>query len=94
MGVEAVPFVNMHKCKVQSLQRCFGEYMKDLHRIKDSRAPLIGATLTEEANKLSVKTTHQGFPILPDVELANLKKEELEHLMRSYLSLHYSVSLL
>jgi hypothetical protein len=81
MGVEAVPFVKMHKPKVQSLQRYFGEYIKDLHRIKGSRVPPIGATLTEEANKLSVKTTHQGFPILPDVELANLKKEDLEHLM-------------
>jgi hypothetical protein len=92
MGVDYMPFVMVYKDQVQSLQRHLGEYIKHLHRIKVSQ--LTGATLNEEgATELSIKTTSQGFPILPDVNLANLKKDDLEQLMRNYVGIHYSMSL-
>lgn len=90
MGVDYMPFVMVYKDQVQSLQRHFGEYIKHLHRIKVSQ--LTGATLKEEgATELSIKYTSQGFPILPDINMANLKKDDLEPLMRNYVGIHYSM---
>src|SRR6266704_252111 len=39
-----------------------------------------------------IEITPKGYPVVPDISFEKLKKEELEDLMRNYLSKHYSAS--
>jgi hypothetical protein len=42
---------------------------------------------------MSIEITPEGFPVLPAVSFENLKKDDLEDLIRNYLNIHYSISL-
>jgi hypothetical protein len=93
MGVGAASFVTLHHDDIHAMQRRFGEYIKDLQRLKDCPIPLQGAKPSDNAPKLSIQIAENGFPVVPDLEFAKFTKEELEHLMRRYLSMHYSMFL-
>jgi hypothetical protein len=93
MDVDYTPFFKVYESQLQPIQRHFGEYIKHIHRIKNSGPT--GALPNEEGTmELSIKTTSEGFPIFPDENLAKLKKHNLEQLMRDYLGKHYSMSLI
>ena len=90
MGVDTVSFMVLHKDMIKSLQWQFGEYMKDLECMKSYTTampvPVPGAEMLAE---VSISTN--GFPILLLGCIEEMKKEELENMMHTYLSAHYGV---
>jgi hypothetical protein len=123
MGVNAQEFTTLHQQQISPIRLQFGQYIKDLHRLKESSrpaptltpahatpapapnvspapapdttlSPMPSATPAPTPNVLpapmSIKFTPKGFPQVPDIPFENLKKEDLEDLMRNYLNMHYS----
>jgi hypothetical protein len=106
VDVDAEQFTTLHHGQLTAIQLQFSNYIKDLHQLKQSKLSLLPATdfgpaqstypasLVKPAPRvkpaISMDLTPDGFPILPNISFENLKKEELEDLMRTYLNKDYS----
>jgi hypothetical protein len=84
MGVNAEAFTTMHQDQMRSIRLHFVQYIKNLHQRK-------GVPTNEVPVRSVIEVTPRGFPIVPDIVFEMVKKEEVEDLMRDYLSKHYSM---
>ena len=89
MGVNAEKFIKLHDGPVTDLQRQFGKYIKDLDKIKQSGIFLASEPAPHESVKPKIEKTPNGYPIAPEIN-EQLRKDELEELLRIFLSIHYS----
>ena len=89
-------FIDLHKGQFSEMKRQFLEYLSNLRQQKTS-LPVPGSdTLTvlvpDSLPVPMISVTSNGYPILPDVDFKAMKKIDLENLMCTYLSTHYSMS--
>ena len=89
MGVPATPFHKLYEPQVKQMLRLFGEYIKDLHRLKTSAVPV--AQGLPDVSQLTIHITPNGFPLLPKMDGSTPRKIDLESLLRNYLNIHYSM---
>ena len=89
-------FIDLHKGQFSEMKRQFLEYVSNLRQQKTSLPVLGSDTLTvpvpDSLPVPMISVTSNGYPILPDVDFEAMKKIDLENLMRTYLSTHYSMS--
>lgn len=90
MGVGTGTFVQLNHDDLKPLQRKFGEYIKDLGRLKNHIESGVVPVPVQSASEV-VGMTDDGFPLLPDMSFRDMKKHQLEALMRTYLNAHYSM---
>jgi hypothetical protein len=55
-------------------------------------APLITTAPGAKVMPISIDITPEGFLVFPDFSVGSLRKEDLEDLMRDYLTKHYSIT--
>lgn len=92
IGVRTASFVQLNIDTLKPLQRLFGEYMKDLDRLrKHIGSGDIPVPMLVRPAKEIVGITDNGFPLLPDISFIDMKKDQLEDLLRTYLNAHYSM---
>ena len=89
-------FIDLHKGQFSEMKQQFLEYVSNLRQQKTSLPVLGSDTLTvlvpDSLPVPMISVTSNGYLILPDVDFKAMKKIDLENLMRTYLSTHYSMS--
>lgn len=89
MDVHTEPFTVRYKEKVMELKRLLMTYVKDLRQQRLANHETCGVSRT--AGDYEVRLTDSGYPLLPtNDQLDNLRKGELDAILRSYLTCHYS----
>jgi hypothetical protein len=99
MDVPSIKFSELHKDKVDEMKRLLINYVKGLreamfsmNRNTANGEPAAAAATAHSPDDLEVKITDDGFPLIPTaVQFDNLRKGELDSILRSYLECHYSV---
>jgi hypothetical protein len=87
MGISASSFVNQHKDKIDEMKRLLLDYTKGLRQASARNEP-VGSS-DSPADLITINDN--GYPVLPDnIYFDNLRKTELEELLRTYLGWHYS----
>jgi len=87
MGISASQFVNQHKDKIDEMKRLLLDYIKGLRQASARN----DAERTSQSPADFIKINDNGYPILPDnLYFDNLRKTDLEELLRTYLGWHYS----
>lgn len=87
MGVSSQCFVDMHKDKVDELKRLLINYVNSLRQTANILAARQPST---PSHNLDLRITNDGYPILPTLPFQNLNKNDITHLIRTYLNAHYS----
>ncbi|KAF8804320.1 hypothetical protein BYT27DRAFT_7213959 [Phlegmacium glaucopus] len=92
MGIPAQSFADMHKDKIDELKRHLMDYVKSLQQMTG----LVSDAEARDSRALppewQVQITEDGYPRVPHpVPLEDLRKGELDEVLRSYLGWHYSV---
>ena len=95
-GVPGPAFIDLHKGQFSEMKRQFLEYVSNLRQQKTSLLVPGSDTLTvpvpDSLPVPMISVTSNGYLILPDVDFKAMKKIDLENLMCTYLSTHYSMS--
>jgi hypothetical protein len=89
-------FIDLHKGQFSEMKCQFLEYVSNLRQQKTASLLVLGSdTLTVPVPDAlpvpMISVTSNGYPILPHVDFKAMKKIELENLMHTYLSIHYSM---
>ena len=85
MGVDAEPFTTLYQDQMMSIRLHFIQYIKDLQQRKQMPAD-------DMPVRRVISITPRGFPLVPDIAFEDASKDELEDMMRDYLSKHYSMA--
>jgi len=89
MNINMRLFADKYKDVVEQVKRCVLRYVKSMREAADERDVENEAADTNPAAPL--KITELGYPILPDVKTWKAgQKKDLERVVRTYLSMHYS----
>ena len=87
MGISASQFVNQHKDKIDEMKRLLLDYIRGLRQASARN----DAERTSHSPADFIKINDNGYPVLPDnLYFDNLRKTDLEELLRTYLGWHYS----
>ena len=65
-----------------------------IHQQKNAVLVPEAVPLPPATSNICISLTPTGYPILPTVDFADLKKLELENLMHAYLNQHYTMCLI
>ena len=92
LGIAGHNFAEKNEAIVNQMTRKFLEYVKSARleaadpQIADQRQAVPGP----EPERLEIRMTNDGFPIIPQVVMEkDLKKSEWEALLRGFLTQHY-----
>jgi hypothetical protein len=90
MGVPSQLFTEIHKEKVNEMKRNLLDYVIFLRQQLDANN-IDGQPADTQQEEISIRLTDLGYPVIPTtIQLRNLHKVDLTHILRTYLSAHYS----
>ena len=94
MDVVSEQFCHLQADRIEQIRYEFGRYIKDLDRLRETLAPSGAPGTIVTSAPIVQEVTPDGFPVVPNISFEQLKKKELEDLMRNYLNKHYRMSLM
>ena len=94
MGVQTTTFISLHKNKVNEIMRLLMDYVKSVRQSRIVNERLNGSQVNEVPLEREVKLSDSGFPLIPSIDhFDNLRKAELDIILRAFLGCHYSAYL-
>lgn len=95
MGVPMPSFISLHKDKVSEIMRLLMDYIKSVRQRKIHNEQLNGGEqVNETPPERQVNLSESGYPMIPSIDrFENLRKSELDIILRAFLACHYSAYL-